>query len=705
MDPKEKIIDELVRDISHIRSEHVISFGIVLKLTEIATKNLSLKQFCDEIIDVIIKEKDFDNSSLMLYDDETDSLNLTSASGSSAIMMIELDDITQLNFNKKLFFSRDDSIAWKAFESQEPFFIEDVIDNPLFKKYDSIVQIGSLFCLPLGQKGVLNLSYSTSKKLSTYQKRDLIIIAQLIQKLLSLNSFVERLSSSHHLIQSLIEGKKLDLRQISQKDFENFWGLEAALLYAPQGIALIEDEIITLVNPSLINLLNEKSNFVGMNIHHTCLNHIYHSLLDSEESDFVHQKEFQLNIHPDKIIFVEAFLHLLLNSTTQKSSYLLFLHDITHQKEITKRLIELEKKEIFSELSNGFAHHFNNILAVVIANIEMSLRDTNIESIKKRLTKIIDPIGYAQNLIKNIQLISTQSYLDYNDNTYLTNSNEFLDEIISITSVKWLDEAFKSGKNIEFIRQYSDLKPVKIHPDHLRSVLINLIINAVDAIPKNGIITIKTYSQNDHAVFEIIDNGAGINHDELEKIFSPFYTTKGMKSSGLGLTVSKEIINGFAGELILESAKDVGTIARVILPYVKEIVEDKIKVIQQNDIELNKIKILYVDDEEGIVETISEMFELDGFNIVTTSSSYQAIEIMNNTNIDILITDLGMPGMNGWEIASHCKKKNPDSYIILATGWGNQLENDFKSKGINCVLPKPYKYEQLKTLILESGKF
>jgi len=709
MDPKEKIIDELIQDISFIRNEHVKSLGIVLKLTEIATKNLTPLKFCEEIINVIINETEFDNASMLLYDEESDSLNLITASGNSSVMFVDEDEVKELDFNKKLSFSRDNTIAWKTFESQEPNFIEDVHKSDFFKKSDTMVQIGSLFCLPLGNKGVINLSNSSPTSLSSYQKRDLIIISQLIQKLISLNNFLDRLRSSHVLIQTLIEGKKLDIRQISQKDMDNFFGLESALLYAPQGIAIIEDNIITLVNPSLITLLNEKSNIVGMDISYTCLSHIYHSLRNEDESNIINQKEFQLNIHPDKIVFVEAFLHSLLYSSgkNQKKSFLLFLHDITHQKEITKRLIELEKKEIFSELSSGFAHHFNNILSIIIANIEMSLRDNDLSSIKNRLKKIIEPISYAQNLVRNIQIISAPNSQDFYTDNYVSSIEEFIDEIISITSFKWMDEAQKSGKNVIFLKEINEIFPLKINPDHLRNVLINLIINSVDALDKDGLITIKVYKKdNDNGIIEVVDNGCGIDKDDIAKIFSPFYTTMGMKSSGLGLTVSREIITGYNGDLIIESHKDIGTTAKVILPFFKDHpIEKKSNIVSENNIHKDLVNILYVDDEEGIVDTISEMFELDGFRIISTSKSQKAIDIINEKNIDILVTDLGMPGINGWELAKSCREKNPASYIILATGWGNQIEDDYLSKGINYVLSKPYKYEQLKNIILSSGKF
>lgn len=706
MDPKEKIIDELIRDISHIRNEHIRSLGIILKLTEIAAKNLSLNDFCKEIIEVVIQETDFDNASIMLYDEESDALRLIAASGNTSVIVIDYDQVEEINFNIRLSFSRDNSIAWKVFESQEPYFVEDVYTNPAFKKTETTVNISSLFCLPLGEKGVLNLSTSIPKKLSTYQKRDLIIISQLIQKLLSLNNFVERLRSSHLLIQSLIQGKKLDLRQISHKDIDNFWGLESALLCAPQGIALIEDNIITLVNPSLISLLNEKSELVGKDIHHTCLSHIFQSLLDEEQLDLIHQKEFQLNIHPDKIIFVEAFLHQLTRINATKKTYLLFLHDITHQKEITKKLIEFEKKEIFSELSSGFAHHFNNILAVLVANIEMAMRDTDLDTIKKRLRKLIEPIGYAQHLIKNIQLITSNPNIDVEDISVVTDVNALIDEIISITSVKWLDEAHKLGKTIEIEKDVKENAALKINPDHLRNVLVNLIINSVDAIQNNGKITVRFTTKDQMGIIDVIDNGIGISEDEIDKIFSPFYTTKGTKSSGLGLTVSKELVKGYGGDLVVKSKKNVGTTATVMIPIHNMKVDQTITFAVSDTTKKDKkdIKILYVDDEEGIVDTITEMFSLDGFNIVSTTSSQEAINIINEHSIDILITDLGMPVINGYELAHYCREKNPHCYTILATGWGHQVDEDYKSRGIDTVLPKPYKYNELKEKILNSGK-
>jgi CheY-like chemotaxis protein len=337
----------------------------------------------------------------------------------------------------------------------------------------------------------------------------------------------------------------------------------------------------------------------------------------------------------------------------------------------------------------------------------MCLRDNDISSIKNRLKKIVDPIGYAQNLVKNIQIISAPNYQNIYPEDNISIIDEFIDEIISITSFKWMDEAHKSGKNISFFKKIKELSPLKIHPDHLRNVLINIILNSVDAIEKNGSITIMSYKyDDDNGVIEIVDNGCGIDPDDISKIFSPFYTTKGMKSSGLGLTVSREIIKGYGGKLFIESVKGHSTTAKVILPFLKDQArEKKFDMISETNISKNKVNILYVDDEEGIVDTISEMFELDGFNIISISKSLNAIDIINEKNIDILITDLGMPDINGWDLAKYCREKNPDSYIILATGWGNQIEEDYLSKGINSILSKPYKYEQLKRILLSSGKF
>jgi CheY-like chemotaxis protein len=181
------------------------------------------------------------------------------------------------------------------------------------------------------------------------------------------------------------------------------------------------------------------------------------------------------------------------------------------------------------------------------------------------------------------------------------------------------------------------------------------------------------------------------------KIFDPFYTTKGMANSGLGLSVSYSLLNRYDGEITVYSEVGKGSRFQIQLPAAES---DRIEASTETISLTPPRKLLVVDDEEEVLNLVRDMFEMAGHQVTAVQDGERAIELLEQAEFDMVFTDLGMPGINGWGVAKKAKEVHPGVPVVLITGWGAQYDGqNLKSQGIDLVLPKPVSYKQLVAAI------
>jgi CheY-like chemotaxis protein/anti-sigma regulatory factor (Ser/Thr protein kinase) len=290
------------------------------------------------------------------------------------------------------------------------------------------------------------------------------------------------------------------------------------------------------------------------------------------------------------------------------------------------------------------------------------------------------------------------------DDKYFTNVdiNELIEHALEFTKVRWKDEAESKGIKIQIKKEISSPATIIGSASELREVFTNLINNAIDAMPQGGKIRITTFKENSYIGIKIEDTGMGISEAISDRIFDPFFTTKGPQATGLGMSVSYGIITRHKGTISVDSQEGRGTAFTIKIPAkaVKEIKDEKTQELVKKE---RKNNILIVEDEEDIRILLSEILASDGHTVSTASSGKKGIEVFKKGSFDLILTDLGMPGMSGWEVASTIKKLAPEVIIAVITGWGIQIDKDeLKQHGVDIIVNKPFKVDQILKLAQEA---
>jgi len=252
------------------------------------------------------------------------------------------------------------------------------------------------------------------------------------------------------------------------------------------------------------------------------------------------------------------------------------------------------------------------------------------------------------------------------------------------------------------IRNLGDLPMILGNPSELREVLTNIIFNAVDAMPEGGKITISTRLRGDRVEVKIADTGVGMTEEVKKRVFDPFFTTKGVTNSGLGMSVSYGIIKRHGGEILIESQPGMGTTFIIHLPigYGEEKAEEKVfKTVPK----VPFARILVIDDEDSVRSVLSQMLRAKGYQVAVASNGEEGIERFKNEKFDLVLTDLGMPRISGWDVGKALKRLDPKVPIAMITGWGMELNREkMNESGIDLIVSKPFNFDQVIQLVSEA---
>jgi PAS domain S-box-containing protein len=385
------------------------------------------------------------------------------------------------------------------------------------------------------------------------------------------------------------------------------------------------------------------------------------------------------------------------------------IRDITERKDMQHKLLQSEKLKSLGELAGGVAHNFNNALAVILGRTQLlkvtigplqdkGERRKSIIELKKGLETIERASLDGAETVRRIQEFARKR----DDDKYFTSldMNKVIDDALEFTKLQWKDGAESKGIKITVKKELSTLPSVSGSAAELREVLTNLIYNAIFAMPQGGTITVKTFKKGSYACIKVQDTGMGIPKAIQDKIFDPFFTTKGPQSSGLGMSVSYGIIERHRGTISADSAEGKGATFTIKLPFSEETVEER-KVVPISSGQ-KKVNILIVEDEEDVRNVLKDILTQEGHRVETASNGKLGIEKFKKNNFDMVLTDLGMPGMSGWQVAEKIKAINGKVPIALITGWGIDLKkSEMKEKGIDFIVKKPYKLDQLVSVVQE----
>lgn len=368
-------------------------------------------------------------------------------------------------------------------------------------------------------------------------------------------------------------------------------------------------------------------------------------------------------------------------------------------------LIHGEKMKAIGDLASGVAHDFNNLLGVIVGRTQLlQLRSTD-QKTKTDLSIILKAAMDGAETVKRLQDFAKKKT---EDNASAIDVNLIIEDTIELTQTKWKDVAQQRGVKILINKDFDKLPIVFGSGSELREILTNLILNAVDAMPHGGTITIRTKNLDRLYSIEIEDTGIGIPQESLPKIFTPFYSTKGDKGTGLGLSMVKMLVTKRQGDIRVTSSMGAGTKFTITFPKVNiENSDQKL----QNDISISpneysknsQLTVLVVDDEEEIRILLAEILKEADYKVILAKDGKEGIDKFKQGDVDIVFTDLGMPEINGWQVAKEIKEINPITPVILISGWGRDLKDqDISNTGVDYLAAKPFHIDEIFQLLISS---
>lgn len=379
------------------------------------------------------------------------------------------------------------------------------------------------------------------------------------------------------------------------------------------------------------------------------------------------------------------------------SNHIAFLKDITETRKMEEQLLQAEKLRAVGEMARGVAHDFNNALAVILGNAQLLLLDATDKEQVDAL-KVIEKV--AKDSSQTVRRLQEFTKSKVRQDLYKMDINAIVKGAVEIARPKWKSESEGRRGRIEVVTQLEQLPSVAGNVSELREVITNLIFNAVEAMPGGGRIEVRTFRGAGKVCIQISDTGIGMSEEVRKKIFEPFFTTKPFTNTGLGLSMAYGIIKRFGGEIEVESEQGRGTSFTLSLPTGGREEEDHgpEEAINQG----REARILLIDDEEHVRNAILNILSQGDHQITATKNGEEGIRLFKEKEFDVVLTDLGMPNMSGWEVCKAIKEMSPNTPVGMITGWEVDVDRDkIKEKGLDFIIPKPFDLKQLLNAVAE----
>ncbi len=381
-------------------------------------------------------------------------------------------------------------------------------------------------------------------------------------------------------------------------------------------------------------------------------------------------------------------------------------------------IVQQERLRALGQMASGVAHDVNNALSPVVAYSELML--STMPDLPETARQYLQTINKSGGDIAHIVARMREFYRQRSDTEQLikVDINTVIAEVIELTRPRWRDLPQRQGISINIHQELEPRPPLLLSdPGDLREALINLLFNAVDALPQGGTITLATRCVNRPAEdgpgperqlqVEVRDNGIGMEEKIRQRCLEPFFSTKAKRGgTGLGLAMVYGMMQRHDGTIDIESTPNRGTCVRLTFPVREKVVTEK-AASEPSPNQQRSLRILCIDDEPQIQELLKECLSQFAHHVTIASNGKQGLEkfraaLRKKQPFETVITDLGMPDIDGHQVARTIKAESPRTPVIMMTGWGTMMKEDGEATpAVDALVGKPPRVQELNSLLLQ----
>jgi signal transduction histidine kinase/CheY-like chemotaxis protein len=382
-------------------------------------------------------------------------------------------------------------------------------------------------------------------------------------------------------------------------------------------------------------------------------------------------------------------------------------------------VMQQERLLALGQMASGIAHDINNAISPVTRYTE-SLLETE-PSLSPRARGYLETIQRAIDDVAHTVARMREFYRQRESQLTLTpvDLNSLVPQVIELTRARWSDMAQLRGVAVTVHTELSaDLPRVLGIESELREALINLVFNAVDAMQKDGPLTVRTRTAQlgrpdwgstslaDSVVLEVVDSGVGMDEETRRRCLEPFYTTKGERGTGLGLAMVYGSMQRHGADIEIESAPGKGTTVRLCFLLPADAPASALKPGAVSPAAPSPLRILLVDDDPLVLKSLRDTLEVDGHAVTVANGGQAGIDAFTESNahaapFDVVITDLGMPYVDGRKVSASIKAARPATRVIMLTGWGQRMLAEGSTPDhVDKVLGKPPKLRELREALV-----
>lgn len=363
------------------------------------------------------------------------------------------------------------------------------------------------------------------------------------------------------------------------------------------------------------------------------------------------------------------------------------------------QMIKGERLNALTRMASGIAHEFNNILMPLVGFSDLMLNDPEALDDKKEVRNMLSAMYNAAEEGRGIVKRLREFYKPEEDEEFEEiELEDMLDDALKLTRPRWQEEARAAGIEVVVQKNLGQTPKLFCNRYKMREVLINLILNALDAMPKGGRMSFGSSVANNRIRLTISDTGHGMSEDVLKRCMEPFFSTKGKRGTGMGLASVYGTISRHGGKLDITSVPEMGTTVTLDLPvHVRTAEEGGMKPV----LPIGRVlKVLVVDDEKWARDLLAKYLKFDRHTVDTSENGKSAMEQLASRKYDLVITDRAMPEMNGDQVARCVKESDPATRVILLTGFGDIMKDQGESPaGVDHILAKPTTLSDLRNAI------